>query len=107
MTAIDSLPLFVSAARDRALAQVEANAGSAFKCAALRAVVEYLRTHGESSGEAITDALWSAGIQAHDRRAMGPVFVCLLKDGLIERCGEAVRLRGHRSRGGSVYRMTK
>jgi hypothetical protein len=93
------------AARDAALKQVAANAGENFRCRALRFVVAYLREHGERSGEEVTDAVWNAGIEAHDRRAMGPVFVALLRDGLIERCGTCIRKRGHGTAGGSVYRL--
>jgi hypothetical protein len=107
MTATQNLPLFVIAERNAALRKVAENAGKPFMSQALSFVVRYLRDNGEQSGEAITDALWNVGIQAHDRRAMGPVFLALIKDNLIERCGDAVRVRGHGCRGGSIYRLTK
>jgi hypothetical protein len=102
------LPLFVRIERDAALAQVEANAGPCFKARALRFVVEYLREHGERSGEEITDAAKAAGITPENTdRAFGPVYASLLKDGLIQRVGFCLRKKGHGCSGGSVYRLSK
>jgi len=103
----ETLPLWIAAERDKAMRQVEENAGPCFKARAMRFVADYLRKHGETPGEDITDAMWAAGIQAHDRRAMGPVLMQLLRDGIIEKCGTCVRKRGHGTGGGSVYRLNE
>jgi hypothetical protein len=88
------------------MSRVERNAGENFKSSARSFVVAYLSQHGEKSGEEISDAVWSAGIEAHDRRAMGPVLMALMRDGLIEKCGTCTRKRGHGTSGGNVWRLT-
>ncbi len=106
MTAASSVPLFDwMAERDRALKQVQANAGREFTAKALRFVSDHLRKHGETSGEDLTDACIAAGIKPHDLRAFGPVLMTLIRDGIIEKCGTVKRRRGHGTSGGSVYRI--
>src|SRR5690349_469288 len=99
------LPIFVAAARDKAMSQVEANAGPCFTARALEFVVKQLKKNGEMPGEEITDACVEAGIEPHDARAFGPVFKALIKDNLIERCGSCLRKKGRGTNGGSVYRL--
>jgi hypothetical protein len=91
--------------RDSALARVESNAGPDFKSSARSFVVDYLSQHGEKSCEEITAAVWSAGIEAHDRRAMGPVMMSLARKGVIEKCGACTRKRGHGTSGGNLWRV--
>lgn len=101
-----TLPLMHWAEQQRvAMAQVQANAGPCFTARALRYVPEYLRKHGEASGEEISAACVEAGIKPHDLRAFGPVMKTLLKDQLIQRVGFCIRKRGHGTSGGSVYRL--
>lgn len=97
--------LEIIAERDKAMAQVAENAGPCFMARALEFVVDYLKANGETPGEDITDACWDAGIEAHDKRAMGPVFKALIKDELIEKCGDCLRKKGHATTGGSIYRL--
>ncbi len=99
--------LEIIAERDKAMAQVAQNAGPCFMARALKFVVSYLREHGEASGEKITDACWDAGIEAHDRRAIGPVLMRLSKDKLIEKAGTCIRKRGHGCSGGNLWRLKK
>lgn len=93
------------AQRDAAIAQAIDAAPPNFKSQAMRFVVDALRAHGQMSGEGLTDAVWSAGITARDRRAMGSVLMTLIRDGIIEKCGACKRLRGHGTGGGSIYRI--
>lgn len=95
------------AERDSAMAQVERNAGPCFIASAMRQAVAFLRTVESASGEEITDAIYAAGITAHDRRAMGPVLKNLARDGLIERVGYCIRKRGHGTGGGLIWRLKK
>lgn len=90
--------------RDAALAQVEKNAGRAFAERARAFVVDYLDRHAAASGEVITEACKRAGIRPHDDRAFGPVYMALSRAGLIEKCGSAIRKRGHGCAGGNVWR---
>jgi hypothetical protein len=87
--------------------QVADNAGKPFASAALVFIRDYLRKHGETSGEDLTTACCEAGIKPHDLRAFGSVFMALKKDGIIEVCGTCIRKRGHGTSGGSIYRITK
>jgi hypothetical protein len=60
-------------------------------------------TYGPASGEVLTSECKKAGIVPHDDRAFGPVYMRLLKQGLIQKVGECRRLRGHNTSGGSIY----
>ncbi len=70
-------------------------------------ITDYLRRHGTSSGELLTDACKLAGIRSSDDRHFGVVFRTLLKRGVIRWAGEARRVRGHGSRGGSRYALAE
>lgn len=94
-------------ARDAGMAAVSQNAGEQFRQDAKSFVLDYLRTHGPTAGEDLTDACWKAGIRAHDSRAMGPVFMSLCRKGLIEKAGTAVRRKGHASDGGKIWKLTQ
>lgn len=91
-------------ARDRAMAQVAANAGEPFADRAYAFTLDYLKG-GPATGEQITDAAIEAGIEPHDQRAFGPVLMRLSRDRLIEKCGTAVRRKGHGSGGAWVWRL--
>lgn len=66
-------------------------------------MLRYLRAHGTSSGELLTDSCKLAGIKSTDDRHFGAVFRSLIRLGLIRWAGDARRVRGHGSRGGSLY----
>jgi hypothetical protein len=94
--------------RDQAMQQVEHNANESLPAFSVRAeqfILEYLRYHGETSGEALTDACKRSGITPHDDRAFGPVYGRLAKQKLIEVCGTCVRTKGHGTRGGNIWRL--
>lgn len=95
------------AERDAALARVSEGAGN-FIAEAMVFVRNYLRANGEASGETITDACKEAGIKPpRDDRAFGPVFMNLIRDQIIEKCGECKRTKGHGTSGGSIYRIKR
>lgn len=94
-------------ARDLAMGAVAANAEAhapGFAARARAFTLAYLRERGDASGEAITDACKAAGIFPHDDRAFGPVYAGLVRDGLIEKVGQATRKKGHGTAGGNVWR---
>ena len=66
-------------------------------------ILRYLRTNGTSSGELLTDSCKLAGIRSSDDRHFGAVFRSLIRLGLIRWAGDARRVKGHASRGGSLY----
>ena len=66
-------------------------------------MLQYLMVHGISSGEILTDSCKLAGIRSTDDRHFGPVFRTLIRRGLIKWLGDARRVKGHASRGGSLY----
>lgn len=68
-------------------------------------VLEYLRVHGVSSGELITDACKLAGIKPPDDRAFGPVYSKLARAGFIEPAGFCARRKGHGTSGGRLWRL--
>lgn len=106
-SAFDSLPLFL-VARDRALKQVAENAGKCFLAQALEFVPQYLREHGEKSGEELTDAAKKAGIVPQNSdKAFGVVYKTLARDGIIERARFALRTKGHACAGASIWRLKK
>ena len=95
-------------ARDGAMASVAANAEEACEDFADRAcacVLEYLRRHGPTPGEVLTDACLIAGIVPHDTRAFGPVYMRLSRRGLIVKAGTCIRRRGHGTAGGHVWAL--
>jgi hypothetical protein len=94
-------------ARDEALDRLAVCAGPKFGDQAAAFVVEYLRTHGPQTGERLTDECWVAGIRAPNPKAVGGVYLRLLRRGLIEVCGSAPRRKGHGTSGGKVYRLAK
>lgn len=94
--------------RDHAMASVEANAerhAPAFADRAAAFVLDYLKRHGKASGEDITLACIAAGIQPHDDRAFGPVYMRLSRSRKIRKAGFCVRKRGHGSAGGHVWEL--
>lgn len=68
-------------------------------------MLAYLREHGVSSGEILTDSCKLAGIRSSDDRHFGPVFRRLLSAGSIRWAGACRRAKGHASRGGALYEV--
>lgn len=95
-----------AAERDAAIATVERNAGQPFSERASAYVLTFLEANGQASGEELTDACRAKGIVAHDDRAMGPVLMSLSRQKLIEKCGTAVRRKGHLTSGGNIWQLT-
>lgn len=89
--------------RNEAMERVETHAGASFNQDAQRFVLDYLATHGETSGEDLTNACVANGITPHDERAFGAVFMALSKRGLIVKVGTCVRVKGHRTSGGNIW----
>lgn len=68
-------------------------------------VLSYLRNHGISSGELVTDAAKLAGIRPPDDRAFGPVYAGLARKGLIFCGGYCMRRKGRGTAGGRLWRL--
>ncbi len=105
----DPLPA-ARAMGDRAIAAGKAKALSidpAFIDSASAHITDYLRLHGTSSGELLTDSCKLAGIRSTDDRHIGCVFRTLLKRGVIRWVGPCKRVKGHASRGGSLYALVE
>lgn len=95
-------------AGDRAIAIGAAKAASidpAFLQRAADHMLAYLRAHGVSSGEILTDSCKLAGIRSSDDRHFGAVTRRLLSRGLIRWAGPCKRTKGHATRGGSLYEL--
>jgi hypothetical protein len=93
--------------REQAMRAIIKHAGCRFFEQAKVFVIEYLRVHGEASGEDITDACLTAGIRPHDERAFGPVYMSLARRGLIGKVGTTPRRKGHGCSGGNIWRLRK
>ena len=74
-----------------------------FRVKALEFIVAYVKKHGTASGEAATLAAVQAGIRPHDARAFGSVYAQAIREKQLRVVGECRRVRGHGTRGGSVY----
>ncbi len=97
------------AARDAAVATVEANAeeqSPGFVDRAAAFVLERLAS-GPESGEELTLACKRAGIVPHDDRAFGPVYMRLSRRKLIVKAGSVPRMRGHGAAGGNVWKLAE
>jgi len=77
----------------------------AFTAAACAHMLAYLKAHGTSSGEMLTDSCKLAGIKSSDDRHFGAVFQRLIRDGAIRWAGPCRRTKGHAARGGSLYEL--
>lgn len=68
-------------------------------------VLKYLKEHGPTSSEVLTDACKAAGIRPEKDRAFGAVYRELNKDSLIEFVEYCKRRKGHGTSGGSVWKV--
>ena len=92
-------------ARDEAMRAIVKFAGRRFLERARWFVIDYLREHGRSSGEDITDACIAAGISPVDQRHFGPVFSSLSRAGKIVKDGSCPRRKGHGTSGGVIWKL--
>lgn len=76
---------------------------------ARRFIVSWVRRHGPTSGENLTDAAkghgFNPGIYGRDDRAFGPVFAAALRepDGLVVIRSDLIRAKGRGTSGGKLY----
>lgn len=94
-------------ARDNAMDSVERNAGKDFSAKAGAHIVLYLTEHSEATGEDITDAVKKKGCVPHDDRAFGPVYLRLMRNGIIESVKFVPRRKGHGAPGAQVWKLLK
>ena len=93
---------------DAAIEQVSKTAGEVFLETARVFIVNYLRTHGPTPGEDLTDQCLQADIvPPNGLRAFGGVFHGLAKRGIIHKTGTCLRRKGHATAGGNVWGLTK
>ena len=73
-----------------------------FRIRARQFVLDYLRAHGATAGEVITDMAIASGLDPHDARAFGPVFGYLAHKSRrqIVCVGLVPRQKGHGTAGG-------
>lgn len=84
-----------------------AAAGDDFLTRARRFTLEYLRKHGPTSSEDITDACKAAGIkpESGEDRAFGPVYQALSRRKQIVRVAYVPRRKGNAVHGASVWKL--
>lgn len=98
----------VIALRDSGMSQVAKKAErfcEGFSSKAKSFVLEYLKDHGPSSSEVITNACKLSGIRPHDDRAFGPVYFHLARTGEITKAGICRRTKGHGTTGGNIWAL--
>lgn len=101
-----TLDLFDYAQRNAILAAHE-QAQPSFVEKAREFVLAYLREHGPTSSELLTDVCLAAGIAPENTKAFGAVYASLSRRGLIVSCGLAPRIRGHGSIGAHIWTLTQ
>lgn len=98
-------PETATAKRDRILRKLEKNTGKVeFK--KLREFVLDQLAQGETSGEWLTDLARQYNLLHGDTRRMGAVMGSLSTAGLIEKCGNVQRRKGHATAGGLVWKLS-
>jgi hypothetical protein len=95
------------AGRDAAMQQIDESDFVVFRKLAQAFIVAYLRKHGDSPGETITDACKQAGIVPRDDRHFGAAFIRLSKCGIIHKVGTCLRRKGQATSGGNVWGLTE
>jgi hypothetical protein len=66
-------------------------------------IVDYLRRHGPTSGELVTDAMTAAGIRPKDDRAFGGVYAGLVRGKKIRCTGYTSRRKGNGTGGARIW----
>jgi len=101
-------PEIANGLRDQAMSDVAVHAQDdrpRFHQQAVDFVLWFLDRFGPATGERITDACKRAGIQPHDDRAFGPVYMALARQKRIEKIGSVRRERGHGTSGGNIWAL--
>jgi len=104
----DRPPEVANTLRDQAMSDVAVKAQDErpkFHQQAVDFVLWFLDRFGPAPGEHITDACKRAGIQPHDDRAFGPVYMTLARQKRIEKIGAVRRERGHGTSGGNIWSL--
>ena len=93
--------------RDTILIQQEVKNGNGFGMRMREFIASYLKEHGPSSGEAITNAAKEAGVvpPSGEDRAYGGSFLSLSKRKVIVKAGYCQRAKGNSCNGGVVWRL--
>lgn len=95
------------AERDTAIDAIVETSGEVFQHRAKVCIIEYLRRHGPTPGETLTDACKQVGIIPHDDKAFGAVYYALSRRGIIHKVGTCLRRKGHATSGGNVWGLTE
>lgn len=95
------------AERDAVIDAVVETSGEVFQHRAKAYIIEYLRQHGPTPGETITDECIKAGIEPRDHRHFGPVYLSLSKCGIIHKVGTCLRRKGHATSGGNIWGLAE
>lgn len=74
--------------------------------AAGEAMLAWLRTHGQTTGEVLVNLVKGLGHIPHDDRAFGAVFLSLVRANLIRCTGYAPRAKGHGTAGARIWEAT-
>ena len=81
-------PVTAESERDRALDQVEQNASEAWKAQAYAAIC----ARAAQPGPFTSSDLWAAGLpRARESRALGPMFLKAMREGVIKPTGHFVK----------------
>jgi hypothetical protein len=70
-------------------------------------ILGWLRTHGATPGEVLTNAAKENGFRPHDDRAFGAVYGALSRQNLIRCVGSCDRVKGHGTAGGRVWAVVR
>ena len=96
------------ALRDAMMDEIARNNGEVFLDRAKVFIIEYLRVHGPTPGEDLTDECMKAGIvPPNGLRAFGGVFHGLAKRGIIHKTGTCLRRKGHATSGGNIWGLVE
>lgn len=76
-----------------------------FSARAAEHILRYLKNHGVSNGEDITDSCKNAGLVPHDDRAFGAVFSGLSRRKEIVSDGFGLRRKGHGTSGSRLWKI--
>jgi len=80
---------------------------AAFEQKARAFSLEFLRRHGPTTGEDLTDAMLAGGINPpRSERNFGPIYQQLAAEDLIEQYGIGRRRKGHGTWGAVIWKIT-
>lgn len=92
-------------ARDEGMALVEKNAGEVFRDRAL-VLIPSLLVDGPMCCEDLVDLCKEQGVIPHNDRAFGPVFLSLMRQGVIIKDGSRPRRKGHSAPGATIWKLS-